>query len=102
MSVLGLEDLYNEIGKNIFIYPLKIDNIKANTINLTVSKYAWSVKSKKNICKDHKKILIEANDTALIYTEEAIYVSKKNWWDISLKGIFGIQWVRTYWNYFGS
>lgn len=77
MSVLGVEDLYREIGKNIFIYPLKIDNIKANTINLTASEYAWSIKTKKNICKDQTKIVIEPNDTALIYTTEAIYVSKK-------------------------
>lgn len=77
MSVLSIEDLYREIGKNIFIYPLKIDNIKANTINLTASEYAWSIKSKNNICKDKTKILIEPNDTALIYTTEAIYVSNK-------------------------
>ncbi len=77
MPVLGVEDIYKEIGKNIFVYPLNIDNIKANTINLTASKYAWSIKTKKNICKDGTEIIIEPNDTALIYTKEAIYVSKK-------------------------
>lgn len=77
MSVLSIRDLYKEIGKNIFIHPLKIDNIKANTINLTASKFAWSVGTERSICDDGETIIIEPNDTALIYTEEAIYVTKK-------------------------
>ncbi|MDO9516986.1 MAG: hypothetical protein Q7J10_02945 [Methanosarcinaceae archaeon] len=77
MSVLSIRDLYKEIGKNIFIHPLKIDNIKANTINLTASKFAWSVKANDSICNDGKIIKIEPNDTALIYTKEAIYVTRK-------------------------
>jgi deoxycytidine triphosphate deaminase len=76
MSILSIRDLYKEIGKNIFIHPLKIDNIKANTINLTVSEFAWSLKTKKNI-HENAKVTIEPNDTALIYTNEAVYVTKK-------------------------
>lgn len=77
MSVLSIRDLYKEIGKNIFIHPLKIDNIKANTINLTASEFAWSVKTERSICNDGETIIIDSNDTALIYTKEAIYVTKK-------------------------
>jgi|GEM_PF-3321070 len=40
MSVLSIKDIRKEIGTNIFIYPLKIENIKANAINLTVCKFA--------------------------------------------------------------
>lgn len=37
-------DIQNELGKNLIIYPLRRDNIKGNTINLTASNLAWSLK----------------------------------------------------------
>ncbi|MDA0525204.1 hypothetical protein [Methanococcoides alaskense] len=77
MSVLSIKDLKKEIGKNIFIHPLKRENINDNTINLTASKFAWSVSTSHNICEDEKTIIIPENDTALIYTNEALYVSNK-------------------------
>lgn len=40
MSVLSIEDIKKEIGKNIFIWPFNEDNIKGNSINLTASKFA--------------------------------------------------------------
>ena len=36
-------DIENELGRGINIFPLKKENIKENSINLTISKYAWSL-----------------------------------------------------------
>ncbi|WP_347489272.1 hypothetical protein ABDB91_18900 [Desulfoscipio sp. XC116] len=78
MSVLSIEDIKCEIGNNLFIYPLKEDNIKGNSVNLTVSKFAWSIQSKKSIYnQETNEVIINPNDSALIYTNEAIYVTNK-------------------------
>lgn len=69
-------DLKKELGENIYIYPVHIESIKSNSIDLHVSKYAWSLATKKSI-GDENYIVIEPNDTALVYTEEAIYVSNR-------------------------
>lgn len=72
--MLSIVDLKKELGKNIYIYPVHIESIKSNSIDLHVSKFAWSLDTKKRI-GDDEYIIIAAHDTALIYTEEAIYVS---------------------------
>ena len=74
--MLSIVDLKREIGENIYVYPVHNESIKANSIDLHVSKFAWSLRSKKSI-GDNDYIIIEPNDTALIYTEESIYVSHK-------------------------
>ena len=66
----------SELNKNIFISPLKIKNIRGATVNLTASKYAWSLKTKQSIVHDNI-ITIPANDTALIVTEEILHVTSK-------------------------
>lgn len=76
INVLSIVDLKKELGENIYIYPLHTESIKANSIDLHVSKFAWSLKTKKTIGNENY-IIIDANDTALIYTEESIYVSHK-------------------------
>lgn len=40
--MLSKTDIYNELGKGISIYPLDIDNIKENSVNLSASEYAWT------------------------------------------------------------
>lgn len=42
--MLSKIDIQNEIGKNINIYPLSLSNLKENSINLSASSYAWSLK----------------------------------------------------------
>ncbi len=78
-GLLSDEDIKKEIGKNIFIYPFKERNIRGASINLSLSKLAW-IKEKKSIVKpaynsDKELILIPANSTALIETNEIIHVS---------------------------
>lgn len=76
MGMLSNIDIQKELGKNICIFPLNVDNLKGNTINLTASKFAWSLKKECSIV-DNNEIVIPPNDTALIYTQESIYVTKK-------------------------
>lgn len=74
--MLSYKDIVNELGKNIFIYPLKNIQIKGASLDLTASKFAWSLKTKKSIClKD--LIVIPPHDTAIIFTNEAIHVTGK-------------------------
>lgn len=78
MSVLSIEDIKREMGNNIFIYPLKEDHIKGSSVNLTVSKFAWSMSTKKSIYNEEtKEVIIAPNDSALIYSNEAIYITNK-------------------------
>lgn len=79
MGCLSNVDIENELGKNIYLYPLKLDNITASTINLTSSKFAWSIGQNKlsALSKDGKEIIIPSNDTVLVETEEVIYVTNK-------------------------
>lgn len=39
--MLSRRDIEKELGKNLCFYPLKPSNIKENSINVTISKYAW-------------------------------------------------------------
>lgn len=79
MGCLSNVDIENELGKNIYLYPLKLGNITASTINLTSSKFAWSIGQNKSsaLSKDGKEIIIPSNDTVLVETEEVIYVTNK-------------------------
>ncbi|MGH0599879.1 hypothetical protein [Bacillus mycoides] len=71
-------DIKNELidGENLMIYPLKLENIKGSSINLTASKYAWRV-SDGNSAVTNNKIRIPANETVCIYTEESFWVSRR-------------------------
>ncbi|WP_140401718.1 deoxycytidine deaminase [Gemmiger sp. An50] len=39
--MLSRRDIEKEIGKGLCFYPLKPSNIKENSVNVTISKYAW-------------------------------------------------------------
>ena len=53
-------------------------NLKGASYNLTASEFAWSLSTKQRIYNSqNKKIIIESGDTALIETNETIWVSKK-------------------------
>ena len=58
--MLSKNDFLKEFGKSINIYPLDPKNIKENSINLTASKYAWSLGSGK-----YGKISIKKGETAV-------------------------------------
>lgn len=75
--MLSIEDIYREIGKNIFICPLNTDNFRDNSIDLTASEFAWTSDGT-YIFDDQKQVItVPKHKTACILTEEAIYVSAK-------------------------
>ena len=86
-GVLSNKDIKHEFGKNIFIYPFKEKNLKGSTYNLTASSCAWIVedssvgdketKTSKLIVNKDGDIVIPANKTAIIETDESIFVTGK-------------------------
>ncbi|BAU65055.1 hypothetical protein STA3757_24340 [Stanieria sp. NIES-3757] len=78
MSILSNVDLEKEIGENILIYPFFLKNIRGATYNLTASKLAWDIKTKKSIYDQNvNKLIIPSKSTVLIETNESIWVSNK-------------------------
>lgn len=72
------EDILNELGKNIFIYPLNYSKIKDASVDLSISQYSWSQNNKKTAYnKDTNTIIIEPHDIVYSYTVESIYVTNK-------------------------
>lgn len=75
--MLSIEDFYKEIGKNIFIYPLKNVRILGNSIDLTASRFAWTSTGKYIFNDQTKEIIVPPHETACVLTQEAIYVTEK-------------------------
>ncbi|PIC83028.1 hypothetical protein [Sporosarcina sp. P1] len=78
--LLSNTDIKRELvrAKKLSIYPLNVHNIKASSINLTVSAHAWDIKSGDSVVTpDKKKIIIKAYSTVSVHTQEAIWVSRR-------------------------
>lgn len=76
MSTLSNVDIEKEIGKNIYIYPFSKSKLRGASYNLTVSKLAWSLQTKKSIYDAQtNRLTIPKQSTALIETYESIWVS---------------------------
>lgn len=76
--MLSNVDIIKELGRNILISPLNLEKIKGSTIDLSASKFAWSVRTQKSIYDPNTgKIIIPASDTALIETAECLAVSDR-------------------------
>lgn len=78
--MLSNNDIKRELikSKNLAIHPLKVENIKGSSINLTASKYAWNLKDNNSAYfKRDNVIVIPPNETVSIYTEEGIWVSRR-------------------------
>lgn len=41
--MLSKIDIQQSLGKSICFFPFKKDNIKENSINLTISKFSWTI-----------------------------------------------------------
>lgn len=76
MAILSDTDIKKELGKDILIYPFRKSQLKGASYNLTASTLAWSLTTKKSIYVNGK-IIIEPGITALIETNEVIWVSQK-------------------------
>lgn len=77
--LLSNNDIKRELikAKNISIHPLMVENIKGSSINLTASAHAWDINTKESVVSDNKKITIKGNATVAIFTQEAIWVSRR-------------------------
>lgn len=83
-GVLSDKNIRILLGYHIFIYPFKEENLKPSSYNLTASKVAFIKEKDKTEDGDEKeklivkdeKIIIPPRKTAIIETEESIYVSK--------------------------
>ena len=85
--MLSRKDIEKQIGKGISIVPFKRENIKENTINLTLSHISWTIRfdeeekmfqSTENIAENNY-IKLAPHSTCIVYTEEVI----------SLNGYYG-------------
>lgn len=78
MAILSDVDIRREIGENILIYPFQEGYLKGASYNLSASKLAWDLETKRNIYNDQEKaVIIPPNSTAVIETSETIWVSQK-------------------------
>lgn len=78
MSTLSNLDIEKEIGINICIYPFSKKNLRGASYNLTASKLAWNIETKRSIYDPQSnKLVIPKQSSVLIETNESIWVSTK-------------------------
>ena len=76
-GALSDKDIKKLLGKQIYIYPFKEENLKGGSYNLTASNYA--IVKEDGIDKlivDGDEIVIPARKTGIVETNESIYVSR--------------------------
>lgn len=69
--MLSRRDIEKELGKNLCFYPLKRYNIKENSINMTISQYAW--------CQSNAKVFWYGKNRFSIYGDKGKVKSVKNY-----------------------
>ena len=85
-------NLNHVLGKHVGIYPFDATHIEGASIDLTASRYAWSLKDK-TPCVIGDQIIIKPKDTAIVFTNEAISLDKSyagiclNRMSFSIKGV---------------
>jgi deoxycytidine triphosphate deaminase len=88
MSILSDRDIIRKLGKGIYFHPLKPGSIKACDLCLTASEYAYSIgmkhrlpidteTNKDNPQEEQKFFFIPPKDTALIWTDESVWLSNQ-------------------------
>ena len=81
--MLSRRDIEKELGKGINVYPLRKDNIKENSINLTAGTYAWTLGTAtihwlgddkftiNDTPKSKRKLTIRAGNKCVFYTDKS-------------------------------
>ncbi|MBD2664775.1 hypothetical protein B6N60_04039 [Richelia sinica FACHB-800] len=86
MSVLSYQDIIGELGKGILFHPLKPGSIKDCDLCLTAGECAYSLGEEKRLTiqteknqqgEEQRFFEIPGNDTALVWTSEAVWISNK-------------------------
>ncbi|MEH1846399.1 MAG: hypothetical protein V7L25_15720 [Nostoc sp.] len=82
------QDIIRELGRGIFFHPLKLGSVKACDLCLTASEYAYAIGKKQRLTietepkedklgEEQKFFFIPARDTALVWTDESIWLSNQ-------------------------
>lgn len=72
--MLAFEDIIESYGKHLIIFPANTSKFNGASVDLTASKWAWSIKTKKSIVEDDSNIVIHPNDSSIILTNEIIAI----------------------------
>jgi deoxycytidine triphosphate deaminase len=75
-GVLSDKKIEKFLGKKIYIWPFERSKLKGATYNLTASCVAVSSSNKTNLVNSSGEIVIPSGETALIQTDESIYVTE--------------------------
>ena len=73
--MLSNVNLNHALGRHVGIYPFDASHIEGASVDLTASRYAWSLKDKTPLVVENE-IVIKPKDTAIIFTNEAISLGK--------------------------
>ena len=90
--MLSNVNLESALGKHIGIYPINLDRLEGASIDLTASRYAWSINTKKSVVMNNS-ITIAPGDTVIVFSNEFISLDNKyagacyNRISFSMKGI---------------
>lgn len=83
MSVLSEQDIMDELGNGILIYPFKKSQLTGSCLALTASQYAYDIKDKKLLdaqidpnLPDQKFFILPPRDTVLVWTNESVCISE--------------------------
>ncbi len=83
MSVLSEQDIIDELGNGILIYPFKKSRLTGSCLALTASQYAYDIKDKKLLDAhsdsnqpDQKFFILPPRDTVLVWTQESVCISE--------------------------
>lgn len=77
--MLKYEDILNQMGKEISIYPLSVESIQGSSVDLLAGEYAWSIVTKKSVVSDTpngKEIKIAPKDIVIVYSNEVVSVDQ--------------------------
>jgi len=82
MSVLSEQDIIDELGKGILIYPFKKSQLTGSCLALTASQYAYAIKDKKLLDahsdpnqSEQKFFILPPRDTILVWTNESVCIN---------------------------
>jgi deoxycytidine triphosphate deaminase len=82
MSVLSEQDIIDELGKGILIYPFQKSHLTGSCLALTASSYAYSIKDKKLLdvhsdpnLPEEKFFILPPRDTVLVWTNESVCIN---------------------------
>jgi len=83
MSVLSEQDIIDELGKGILIYPFNKSQLTGSALALTASAYAYAIKDKKLLDAhsdpnqpEQKFFTLPPRDTVLVWTNESVCINE--------------------------